>query len=79
MLIIRPKIMVLICVWSAPVVSMCCVVCVLSSHLFWTSDLWTHQPGSHRKKVTRISPLSFCGDVCMYSLYYSTLFFTTQY
>ena len=21
------------------------VVCVLSSHFFWTSDLWTHQPG----------------------------------
>ena len=30
-----------------------CVVCVLSSHLFWTSDLWTHQPGSHRRKVTQ--------------------------
>ena len=27
-------------------------MCVLSSHLFWTSDLWTHQPGSHRRKVT---------------------------
>ena len=23
--------------------------CVLSSYLFWTSDLLTHQPGSHRK------------------------------
>ena len=23
-------------------------VCVLSSHLFWTSGLWTYQPGSHR-------------------------------
>ena len=34
------------------------LVCVLSSHLFWTSDLWTHQPGSHK-----ISPSSFCG-VC---------------
>ena len=21
---------------------------MLSSHLFWTSDLWIHQPGSHR-------------------------------
>ena len=31
-------------------------VCVLSSHLLWTSDLWTHQSGSHR-----ISPPSFCG------------------
>ena len=28
-------------------------VYVLSSHLFWTSDLWTHQPGSHGKKVTQ--------------------------
>ena len=28
-------------------------MCVLSSHLFWTSDLWTHQPGSHRRKVTQ--------------------------
>ena len=27
--------------------------CVLPSHLFWTSDLWTHQPGSHRRKVTQ--------------------------
>ena len=30
-----------------------CVVCVLSSHLFWTSGLWTYQPGSHRRKVTQ--------------------------
>ena len=22
-------------------------------HLFWTSDLWAHQPGSHRRKVTQ--------------------------
>ena len=30
------------------------VVCfALSTHLFWTSDLWTHQPGSHRRKVTQ--------------------------
>ena len=28
-------------------------VCVLPSHLFWTSDLWTRQPGSHKRKVTR--------------------------
>ena len=28
-------------------------VCVLSSHLFWTSDVWTHQPGSHRRKVAQ--------------------------
>ena len=27
--------------------------CVLSSHFFWTSDLWTHQPGSHRGKGTQ--------------------------
>ena len=26
---------------------------MLSYHLFWTSDLWTHQPGSHRRKVTK--------------------------
>ena len=25
----------------------------LSSHLFWTSDLWTHQPGSHKRKITQ--------------------------
>ena len=25
-------------------------VCVMSSHLFWTSGLWTYQPGSHRRK-----------------------------
>ena len=28
------------------------LVCVLSSHIFWTSGLWTHQPGSHKRKVT---------------------------
>ena len=28
-------------------------VCVLSFHLFWTSGLWTHQRGSHRRKVTQ--------------------------
>ena len=44
---------------------------VLSSHLSRTSDLWTHQPESHRKKITqeeghtggrshRISLPSFC-------------------
>ena len=32
-----------------------CMCCVSSSHLFWTSGLWTYQPGSHR-----ISPSSFC-------------------
>ena len=26
---------------------------VLSSCLFWTSDVWTHQPGPHRRKVTQ--------------------------
>ena len=25
----------------------------LSSHLFWTSDLWKYQPGSHRRKVSQ--------------------------
>ena len=29
--------------------------CVLSSHLFWTSGLWTYQPGLHRRKVTQYS------------------------
>ena len=28
-------------------------VCVLSSHLFWTSGVWTNQPGSHRRNATR--------------------------
>ena len=28
-------------------------VCVLSSYLFWTSGLWTYQPGLHRRKVTQ--------------------------
>ena len=28
-------------------------MCMLSPHLFWTSDLWTHHPGSHRRKVTQ--------------------------
>ena len=37
---------------------------MLSSHLFRTSDLWTHQPGSHR-----ISPGSFfCGALQHYSM-----------
>ena len=36
-------------------------VCVLSSHLFWTSGLWTYQPGPHR-----ISPPSFCGACLHY-------------
>ena len=39
-------------VWQI-VRSMCVVWCVLSSPLFWTSGLWTYQPGSHRRKVTR--------------------------
>ena len=28
-------------------------VCVLSSHLFWTSGFWMYQPGSHRRKATQ--------------------------
>ena len=28
-------------------------VCLLSSHLFWTSGLWTYQPGPHRRQVTQ--------------------------
>ena len=30
-----------------------CVCVVLSSHLFWTSGLWTYQSGSHRRKATQ--------------------------
>ena len=26
---------------------------MLSSHLFWTSELWTHQAGSHKRKVSQ--------------------------
>ena len=33
-----------------------CVLYIVLSHLFWTSDLWTHQPRSHRT-----SPPSICG------------------
>ena len=36
-------------------------MCVLSSHLFWTSGLWTHQPGSHGRKVAQDSlGIIFC-------------------
>ena len=43
-------------------------VCVLSSHLFWTSGLWTYQPGSHRGgRPHRISPPSFCGACLNFS------------
>ena len=48
-------------------------LCVLSSHLFWTSNLWTHQPGSHR-----ISPPSFCG-ACLNSRQHSILFTQCYY
>ena len=44
-----PVVLKVVCVY------LCVCVCVLSSHLFWTSGLWTHHPGSHR-----ISPPSFC-------------------
>ena len=27
-----------------------CVLCVLTSHLFWTSGLWTYQPGPHYRR-----------------------------
>ena len=38
------------------------VCCVLSSHLFWTSDLWTHhQSGSHRISP----PFFFCSSACL--------------
>ena len=36
--------------WDFPLRA-CVRVCVLSSHLFCTSGLWTYQPGSHRGKV----------------------------
>ena len=39
-----------------------CVYYVLSSHLFWTSGLWTYQPGSHRT-----FPFSFCGACLNFS------------
>ena len=29
------------------------LVCVLTSQFCWTSDLWTHQPRSHRRKATQ--------------------------
>ena len=38
-------------------------VCVFSSHLFWTSGLWTYQPGSHRIS----HPPSFCGACLHFS------------
>ena len=38
-------------------------VCVLSSHLFWTSGLWTYQPRSHRIS----HPPSFCGAYLKFS------------
>ena len=41
----------IICVCTSMFYNM--FMCVLSSHLLWTSDLWTHQPGSHRRKVTQ--------------------------
>ena len=31
----------------------CLLLCMLSFHLCRTSDLWTHQPRSHTKKVTQ--------------------------
>ena len=40
-------------------------LCVFSSHLFWTSGLWTYQPGSHRQEEGHtgflLYLLSFCG------------------
>ena len=29
---------------------MCVCACVLSSHLFWTSGLWTYQPRGHKEE-----------------------------
>ena len=44
-------------------------LCVLSFHLFWTLDLWTYQPGSHRRKVTQ--DLSTFLLQCFYCLNFS--------
>ena len=46
---------------GARVNDVCVCVCVgvgvgvgvLSSHLFWTLDLWKHQPRSRKRKVTQ--------------------------
>ena len=52
------------CVWHYNTIKkssqqvVCLSVCVLSSqsHLFWTSDLWTHQPGHTGGRSHRIIP-----------------------
>ena len=46
---ILPKIIIK----AAQIHSFMCVVCVLSSHSFWTAGLWTYQPGSHERKFTQ--------------------------
>ena len=38
-------------------------VCVMSSHLFWTSNLWTHQRVIQEEGHKRTSPASFCGAI----------------
>ena len=43
----------------------CVCVCLLSSHLFWTSDLWMHQPGSHRRKVAQDFSSTFLLRCCL--------------
>ena len=34
------------------ITAQCVYVCVLSSHLFWTSGFWTYQPGSQEEDHT---------------------------
>ena len=42
--------------------------CVLSSHLFWTSNLWAYQPGHTGERSHIIShPSSFCGACLNFS------------
>ena len=43
----------------------CCVcMCVLSSHIFWTSDLWAGQPGSYKRTVCSPSLLHAAQSLC---------------
>ena len=46
--------------------------CVLSSHLFWTSGVWTYQSGSHRRKVTYIPGLYVYSSIYINILYIHT-------
>ena len=48
-------------------------VCVLSSYLFWTSGLWTYQPGPHRRKVTQDFSSTFL-LLCLHSFFSREVF-----